>query len=168
MVSQLSKNFKLLASVHILLSDIRNNRTHSIDVVGHNDATKCLYKDNAYGLQIVRSHQITKANSKHYIRCPVIRPNVSLKPWSTRDSLDSKPVMRWIKICHCSQNQSDDVGIAEVNKKHFDHFPILFIIDISDEVNFYFLDFVQTLRQLHDDKHSKVAGDVLIGDDVQQ
>lgn len=60
------------------------------------------------------------------------------------------------------------MGIAEVNKKHFDHFPILFIIDISDEVNFYFLDFVQTLRQLHDDKHSKVAGDVLIGDDVQQ
>lgn len=76
--------------------------------------------------------------------------------------------MLWIKIGHSSHKEGDNVGIAEVNYKNLNEFPILFVIDISDEVHFYFFNFVQALGQFEDNKHSKDSHKVLLGSDVHQ
>lgn len=46
---------------------------------------------------------------------------------------------------------------TEINKKYLGNLPILLVIDIPNEVNLQFLDFVQASRQFKKDEKSKVA-----------
>lgn len=58
--------------------------------------------------------------------------------------------------------------IAKVDQEHFCHFPILFIVDIPDEVDLYLLDFLHALRHFKDDKHPKIASDFLLGRNIDE
>ena len=46
---------------------------------------------------------------------------------------------------------------TKINKKYLGNLPILLVIDIPNEVNLQFLDFVQASRQFKIDEKSKVA-----------
>lgn len=73
-----------------------------------------------------------------------------------------------IKIGHSSHKEGDNVSIAEVNYKNLNELPILFVVDISDKVHFYLLNFVQALGQFEDNKHSKDSHKILLGSNVHQ
>ena len=60
------------------------------------------------------------------------------------------------------------MSITKVDKKDFSKFPILLIINISDEINLNFLYFIKTLRQFTDEKDSKERDELGIGTNINK
>lgn len=168
LVSEFLENLELFASVLVLEANVCDNGTHPVDVISHHDATESLDENDANGLRTIHSHNVSEAYSQHNVSGPVKGPHILLQPRRIGDTFVHEPVMLWIKIGHSSHKEGDNVGIAEVNYKNLNEFPILFVIDISDEVHFYFFNFVQALGQFEDNKHSKDSHKVLLGSDVHQ
>lgn len=57
---------------------------------------------------------------------------------------------------------------AKINQKYLSKLPILFIINIPNEKHLQFLDLMQTLRQLKDNKQPKHTNDGVTGGYIQQ
>lgn len=62
LICQLFKNLKFFAAVHVLLADVRDDRPHSVYIVGHYNATECFDEDYADGLLVVDSHDVPETD----------------------------------------------------------------------------------------------------------
>ena len=117
---------------------------------------------------MVGSWEVAESNGEHDVGGPVDRPDVFLGPGDVAQAVFDEPAVVGAETGHGSKDDADDVGIAEVDKKHLSQFPVLLVIDISYEVDLYFLYFLEALWQFEDDEDPE-EGDLFgFGGDVDE
>ena len=79
---QFLENFEVFALFDVLRPNVGDQISDTIDVVGEHKAANHLDKDQTDRLLIGRGIDISEPHSQHYIRPPVVGPNVFLCPVS--------------------------------------------------------------------------------------
>ena len=87
-------------------------------------------------------HYITKSDSKHNCRSPVIRPNILLKPLLINKIFDLQPTI--FLVSHKNQSNGNKMSEKKIKKKYFDKSPILLSKTITDHRNLNVSDFTQS------------------------
>ena len=115
LVGKFFENFELLASVLVLKSDVVEDGSHAVDVVGHDDAAEGLDEDEADGFLVVGCWEVAESNSQHDVGGPVDRPDVLLGPGGVAKAVFDEPAVVGAETGHGSKDDADDVGVAEVD-----------------------------------------------------
>lgn len=67
MVGQFFEYFKLLAAFDVLRSDVGDDFSDAVDVVGHDYAAEGFDEDQTDGFGTVRGYDVTKPHCQHYV-----------------------------------------------------------------------------------------------------
>ena len=112
--------------------------------------------------------EVAESNGQHDVGGPVDWPDILLGPGDVAKAVFDEPAVVGAEAGHGSKNNADDVGIAEIYNKYLSKFPILLVIYVSDEVYFYFLYFLNALRQFEYDEDPEEGNWLRIGGNVNE
>ena len=152
----------------VLKADVVEDGAHPVDVVGHDDAAEGLDEDEADGLLVIGCWEVAESNSQHNVGGPVDRPDVLLGPGDVVKAVFDEPAVVGAEAGHGSKDDTNDVGVAEVHQKYLSQFPVLLVIYVPDEVDLYFLYFLNALRQFENDKDPEEGNWLRIGGNVNE
>jgi len=77
---------------NILETNVADQSSHAVNVVGEDDAADGLNEDHETSFLVASWNNVPEPYRQHYSRAPVIRPNVFLVPRSVRYPLGNEPV----------------------------------------------------------------------------
>lgn len=72
LLGQLLEDLRPLALLCILATDVLDEGADAVDVVGKDEAAEGLDEDETHRLLVVRSHNVSEADSQHHGTCPVV------------------------------------------------------------------------------------------------
>jgi len=98
----------------ILHANIGDESAHTINIVGQNDTTDCLYEDHQTSFLIACRNNVSKANRKHNGCAPIIRPNVLLIPFRILYAFINQPIFLFVHIRNTKQHNWKKMGIEKV------------------------------------------------------
>jgi hypothetical protein len=139
------KNFQVFAFFHILLANLADKHTNTIDVVSKSNTTDHFDHCQNNSLHVVGGIKVARSNSQHCCRGPVICPCVFLRPWSKANVFVVHPVFIFTRSSHGYEAESQDVGHRKIEEKNLDQRPVLFVVEVFDTKDFQFFNFFKSL-----------------------
>lgn len=127
-IIKLSKYLRTLTPLCVFGSNLLNNTSNAVNVIGKSHTTKGLNKHQTNSLFEIVSHDVSKTNSEHDRVGPVVRPTVLLVPWSKLYLLISHPIRSWVEVRHSCEQDGDDVCEREIEKEYLNEGPILLVV----------------------------------------
>jgi hypothetical protein len=98
------------------LEDFGDQIADAVDVVGEHEAADHLDEDQADRLLVGRGIDVAEPHRQHYVRPPIVGPNVLLDPVGVRDLPHDEPVFLRVYVAHSYQKEGEDVAAAEVEE----------------------------------------------------
>lgn len=130
------KSFDTFAFLDILLSNIANQSSNSVDIVGKAHDTDDFNEDEAESFDVVTGREVSKANSEHDVDSPVVGPDILGKPPCLWNTLFYMPGSISFYFSHCREDYGQNMGKAEVKKHNLHKRPVLLMVVVFDEENF--------------------------------
>ena len=144
---QFLEDFEVFALFDVLGPNVGDQITDAVDVVGEHEAADHLDKDQADRFLVGRGIDVAEPHRQHYVRPPIVGPNVLLDPVGVRDLPHDEPVFLRVYVAHSYQKEGEDVAAAEVEENSLRQGPILLSIKIIDHINLQFLKSLHNLRK---------------------
>jgi hypothetical protein len=164
---EFAENFEVFAFLNILRSDIADEGTDAVDIVGETNTGDHFDEGQDHRLLVCCSSEVSKPDSEHHSGGPVIGPCVFLKPRRKVNIFVVHPVLLFVNTGHGNQENGHDMCKTEVKQKNLDQVPVLFIVKVVNKKYLQFLYFLQALAQFYDDEQPEVYGDSEICKQVQ-
>ena len=108
--------------------DIHDEIANAADVISQNNAADSLNEDEAESLPIVGGSDIAKTDGEHDVGAPVVGPDIFLVPLSLVYLPFGHPVVGGADVCHCREDDGEDVGKAEVEQHYFYKRPVFVVL----------------------------------------
>ena len=95
-------------------ADVRDETADTVDVVSEGEAAKGFDQDEADGFLIGRGNYVAESHRQHYVRAPIIRPNVPFDPRRIADALRDHPIHVFVEVGHGHEQNRQNVREAKV------------------------------------------------------
>jgi hypothetical protein len=113
---QFLEDFEVFALFDVLGPNVGDQIADAVDVVGEHEAADHLDEDQADRLLVGRGIDVAEPHRQHYVRPPIVGPNVLLDPVGVRDLPHDEPVFLRVYVAHSYQKEGEDVAAAEVEE----------------------------------------------------
>lgn len=146
------KDLPVLIDKLAIKSNLTDNLAKTADIIRKGNTAGDLYKNNPERFLRAGRSNIPKPYCQHDGSRPVIRPDVFLRPRGVIDILDRLPVSFGVILGHDVKDNRYEMCKCEVEEYYLEERPILLIMKIFHDENFYRSEFVIEIACFKDEE----------------
>ena len=103
----------------ITFTDFANECPHITNIVSQSDAAESFDEDQDDGFIVIGGSDISESHRQHYVRSPVIPPNILYKPLRIFDPQLNVPIFFSVHHDHQVEEGWEEVADDEIGDEHF-------------------------------------------------